>query len=439
MIEFKSHLQHADTLFRLLRHAKSRPEELRRFQDSKLRFLVASTYHRVPLYRSKFDAAGTRPEDIRGLDDLRLIPLTCKDEMRAADFSTQTASGTRRKDVFLRYTAGSTGEPAHIYRTAFEDHLLNQFRLRASRLLGECVGEVAVALLSPPGPTEAVSGRAMRALKTLLPGKRIVLNCLRAPDVIAEELIQLQPDIVRGLPGILAEIAALWPRSDPRVRNPRLLLTSGELLTPNLRHTIEAGFGAPVRNMYLCHEFNLLAWECPETSLMHVCDDSVIVEVLRDSSPVAEDEEGDVVVTGLHSYTAPFLRYGLGDTAVRGPDRCPCGAPFSTLKSIKGRQIDICVTPDGRKIHHWELIPMSFWDMPWFRRYQVVQKTPAHVVLRVIPNGEPPAEDLRKLEKGVLEKLGPTGSFDIEFVDEIAFANSGKHQSCRSEVGSESV
>jgi len=189
MFEFKSHLQHADTLIRLLRHAKSRPEELRRFQDSKLRFLVASAYHRVPFYRSKFDAAGT----------------------------------------------------------------------------------------------------------------------------------------------------------------------------------------------------------------------------------------------------------GLGDIAVRGPDRCPCGAPFSTLKSIKGRQMDTCVTPDGRKIHHWELIPMSFWDMPWFRRYQLVQKTPAHVVLRVIASGEPPAEDLRKLESGVLEKLGPTGTFDIEFVDEIAFANSGKHQACRSEVGSESV
>ena len=171
---------------------------------------------------------------------------------------------------------------------------------------------------------------------------------------------------------------------------------------------------------------------------MHVCDDNVIIEVLRDGSPVAEGEAGDVVVTGLHSYTAPFLRYGLSDIAVRGPDRCPCGAPFSTLKSIEGRVMDTCVTPDGRRLHHWELIPMSFWHMPWFRRYQLVQKTPAHVVLRVIASGEPPSDDIEKLKNGVLEKLGPGGSFDIEFVDEIAFSKSGKHQVCRSEVGSNS-
>jgi len=433
----KHYLQHADTLFRLLRHPHGRPEAIRRFRERKLRFLVNHAHENVPLYRKKFDAAGIQAKDIRSLDDLPLIPRTSKPEMRAAEFREQTASGTSRKQVLLRYTAGSTGEPAHIYRKPIEDHLLNQFRIRASRLLGQRPSDSVAVLRMLSGPTDHMNGLMTRAVKALLPGKRALLECLQPPEAIAANLVELQPDIIRSLPGILAEVAVLWPRSNPDVRNPRQLMTSGEPLTPNLRRSIEEGFEAPVHNVYMSHEFNLLAWECPETGLMHVCDDNVIVEVLRDGSPVPEGESGDVVVTGLHSYTAPLIRYELGDIAVRGPDRCPCGAPFSTLESIRGRTMDMCVLPDGRRLHHWDLIPLSFWDMSWFRRYQMVQKAPDHVVLRVILNREPPAEDIERLERGILEKLTPGARFDFEPVDEMVIAESGKHRVCISEIESE--
>jgi phenylacetate-CoA ligase len=428
------YFQHADTLFRLQRHARGGPEAIRRFQERKLRFLVNHARENVPLYQNKFDAAGVRVKDIRGLDDLPLIPRTTKPEMRAAGFREQTASGTSRKEVLLRYTAGSTGEPAHIYRKPVEDHLLNQFRIRASRLLGERPNDSVAVLRMLSGPTDHMNGLMIRAVKALLPGKRALLECLRPPEAIASDLVELQPDIIRSLPGILAEVAVLWPRSNPDVRNPRQLLASGEPLTPNLRRSIEEGFGAPVHNAYMSHEFNLLAWECPETGLMHVCDDNVIVEVLRDGSPAATGESGDVVVTGLHSYTAPLIRYELGDIAVRGPDRCPCGAPFSTLDSIRGRTMDMCVLPDGRRLHHWDLIPLGFWDMSWFRRYQLVQKSPVHFVLRLVLDREPPAEDIEQLEKAICERLGPQGRFEFEFTDEIAVAQTGKHYVCRSEV-----
>jgi len=434
MTGLKYYLQHADTLFRLHFNAGAKPERIRRFQERKLRFLLNHAYRRVPLYRRKFDAAGIRPGDIRGLDDLHCVPRTAKAEMRLADFAAQTVKGTSRDDVWLRYTAGSTGEPAHIYRRPIEDHLLNQFRIRASRLLGQRMSDSVAVLRMLSGPTEHANGLAIRVLKALLARKQTLLDCFQPPEVLSSQLADLQPDIVRSLPGILAEVAVHWPRSNPGVRNPRHLMASGEPMTPNLRRTIEEGFGAPVYNAYPSHEFNLMAWECPHTGLMHVCDDNVIIEVLKDGSPVAKGESGDVVVTGLHSYTAPFIRYELGDIAVRGPRPCPCGAPFSTLESIRGRTMDFCVTPDGYKLHHWELIPLCFWDMSWFQRYQLLQKAPDHVVLRVVLNREPPAEDIERLEQGMREKLGPQARCDVEAVDEMIVTKSGKHRVCISEL-----
>jgi phenylacetate-coenzyme A ligase PaaK-like adenylate-forming protein len=62
-------------------------------------------------------------------------------------------------------------------------------------------------------------------------------------------------------------------------------LCGAERLTPPLRRRIETGFNAVVRDFYGCHECNLVAWECPESGLLHTSDDSVIVEVLRDGRP----------------------------------------------------------------------------------------------------------------------------------------------------------
>jgi phenylacetate-CoA ligase len=283
-------------------------------------------------------------------------------------------------------------------------------------------------------PTERKKSWMTQTIKALLPGQETVLDCFQPPDEIIAQLIKIKPKIIRGLPGILAEVISHRPRSDPDFFPPRFLIASGEPMTPNLRRTIQAGFEAAVYNAYRSHEFNLLAWECPETGLMHVCDDNVIIEVLRDGSPVPEGESGDVVVTGLHSYTAPFIRYELGDIAVRGPVQCPCGAPFTTLKSIRGRSMDTCVTPDGRRIHHWELIPIFFWDMSWYQRYQLVQKAPDHVVLRVILNREPPAEDIARLKDVISQKLGPQARCDVQAVDEMIVAKSGKHRVCISET-----
>ena len=179
---------------------------------------------------------------------------------------------------------------------------------------------------------------------------------------------------------------------------------------------------------------NLVAWECLQTGDLHLCDDGAIVEVLRDGRPAEPGESGDVVVTNLHAYASPYLRYELGDRAVAGEARCRCGAPFATIRGVQGRAMDSLVLPSGRVMHHWELIPMSFWDMPWHRQYQLVQETPDRIVLRVVTEAEPPAADVERLRRAVLEKMGPGASFRIERIDEIERARSGKWRVCISRV-----
>jgi phenylacetate-CoA ligase len=428
-------VEHLHTLAGLWRHPHSSRGRLVRFQSRKLRVLVDHAYRRVPLYRRLFDDAGVRPGDVRSASDLVRLPITTKAEMRRRPVEDLLADGVRAERLILRYTTGSTGEPARIRRTEFEDHLLNAFRIRARRLAGERLRDRTLAIISRGVPTDRKVHSRKRLMEALGVLRSATLDCLQPIEDLARAVRRFAPDVLAGYPAVISEIAGVWPDVRGVTGHPRLVFAGGETMTPAMRRRIERGFQARVVDVYGSHEFNLIGWECAVTGDWHLCDDSVVVEVVRDGRPVAAGETGDVVVTGLHTYAAPFIRYDLGDVATRGDQTCRCGAPFSTLRNLRGRRMDYCVLPDGRKMHHWELIPMSFWDMPWHRRYQLVQEARERFVLRVIADDRPPADDLAALTAAIGATLGPGAAFRIDLVDDLAFPATGKHQLCRSELG----
>ena len=57
-------------------------EQLRAFQDSRLRDIVRRVYESVPFYRHKMQKLGITPADIRGIVDIELLPFTEKQDLR---------------------------------------------------------------------------------------------------------------------------------------------------------------------------------------------------------------------------------------------------------------------------------------------------------------------------------------------------------------------
>jgi phenylacetate-CoA ligase len=179
-----------------------------------------------------------------------------------------------------------------------------------------------------------------------------------------------------------------------------------------------------------------MAWECRHSGDLHTCDDGVLVEVLRDGRPVEAGERGEVVVTNLHAYAMPFIRYRIGDLATRGAP-CGCGAPFATVGEIQGRMIDYFPLPDGRLLHPYEIIGRLVWGPgQWMRQYQLVQERRDRVVLYVVAE-EPPGGRLEELDRTVRPILGAGVEFDVQVVGRIPFETTGKLRPSRSLVHSE--
>lgn len=122
-------------------------DELRTLQLRRLQWTVRHAYENVPLYRAKFDAAGVAPDDIRSLDDLRLLPFTTKDDLRSTypfGMFAVPMSEVRR----IHASSGTTGRPTVVGYTQgdldrWADLVGRSLRAAGCRPAGRCTTRTA--------------------------------------------------------------------------------------------------------------------------------------------------------------------------------------------------------------------------------------------------------------------------------------------------------
>ena len=255
------------------------------------------------------------------------------------------------------------------------------------------------------------------------------LDSIRDVAQLLLEVDRIKPDVLAGYPGVLSQISRQLP-DFPELRiRPRFVVAGGEPMTGPMRRQIVRGFAAPVYDMYGSNEFNLLGWQCPAKGQMHICEDSVVLEILRDGMAVNEGEQGEVVVTGLLSKTMPFIRYRTGDLAIKGAEVCGCGQPFSTLDAIQGRTADYLRLPDGRLVHPFAMTaPLYEEGDGWIDQHQVAQIALDRIVLRLKVRRPATRDELGRLIAAG-ETLCRPARFEIQFVDQIEPHPSGKVRS----------
>jgi phenylacetate-CoA ligase len=419
------------------RHARATRAELRAWQDARLRRLVLHAYETVPFYRRLFDRQRLHPRHIRGAVDLELIPTTDKAMMLREDPGALLARGLDPGALLTVRTSGSSGEPFTVRRAWLEDKLQYLLRLRTFRAFGVRPRDriVVVGVGGRPESGDAkLIGRSLRALG--LHQKQLV-DGLQEPARLAVELRDARPDVVIGLPGMLDRLTGPELADVIAHVRPRLVVIGGEVATPAMRLRIREAFAAPLYETYASHECPLIAWECRHSGQLHTCDDGVLVEVLQDERPAEPGERGEVVLTNLHAYAMPFLRYRIGDLAARA-DGCGCGVPFGSIGEIQGRMLDWFPLPDGRLLHPYEIVKRLVWGpREWLRQYQLVQERRDRVVLYAVTDGPAPAGRLEEIGQAVRPLLGAAVEFEVRVVERIPVESTGKLRPSRSLVHSE--
>ena len=187
---------------------------------------------------------------------------------------------------------------------------------------------------------------------------------------------------------------------------------------------IQRVFGAPVHNTYGCREVMLIAAECGHGPGLHANADHLHVELGDPVEPRDATGPREVLVTDLHNFGMPLMRYANGDIATAHPQACPCGRGLPLLSSIDGRRMDALRTPEGRFVG--EYLEYLVFDTPGIQRFQAVQhRLDAIDVTLVRGEGFAPGA-LDRLRERFQQVCGDSTQLHFHYADDIPLTRTGK-------------
>ena len=172
----------------------------------------------------------------------------------------------------------------------------------------------------------------------------------------------------------------------------------------------------------------LIASECEKHDGLHINAENLIVEIVKEDGTYAkEGETGRIIVTDLHNYGMPFIRYEIGDIAVFTGRKCSCGRGLPVIEDVVGRSLDMIKTPEG-KIVPGEFFPHLMKEFKEIIKFQVVQKTLEDLQIKMVTTTELSDGSRRRLDREVRRVLGNKINVSYERVDDIPLTSTGKYR-----------
>ncbi len=345
------------------------PRELHRIQGEKLARLIRHAWKTVPYYRDLFASSGLSPGDIREGHGLGIIPITTKRTLQNLALEEKISAGTDIRRCKTSATSGTTGMPLTIYTRRQDTTMMNFSWARAYLASG----------MKPWSKIAVFVGRSDTNAHTswyeyLGLWQKHEISAWQDPDDWIRELRAFKPNVIAGYVMTLRLLAeAIQTKGIDDIR-PQLIFHSSAILDDSSRRLLQAVFRAPVIDFYGADEAGCIAWECPRCAAYHLNTDLVVVETSVNGRPAGPGEEGEVLVTSLHSYAMPFIRYALGDVAVLSAKVPLCGRGFLLMEKIWGRTDDLIILKNGRKISPHPIYH-CLDPVPGIHRWRVVQKT----------------------------------------------------------------
>lgn len=422
---------------RLLRRLDRAPAaEMERLREDRLEKLLRHAYATTDHYREVLGDCGVVRDGKVDLGRFDRIPILTKDVVRERGEQLRSRALPAGRRAYRNRTGGSTGQPVQYWQDSHYWDVNVATKLHHFETLGKAIGEPELKVWGSDRDLLLETGTLKSRAQNALYNRRIVTcGALGAAEVagIVAELNRFRPKLLWGYVDGLYTVAQHVARAGREVHRPVAVLAAGGTLLPPMREAIARAFGAPVANFYGSREMGDMACECREAAGLHVSSNSHRVEVLdADGRPVV-DADGELVVTSLHNYAMPFVRYRIGDRGRLSGAPCPCGRPHQLLGSVSGRSMEAFVRRDGAVISPIYLITAvgGLVEPALVRRVQFVQEDHERITVRMVTAEDAGPAELDRHRERIRAKLravmGPGCEVGFEEVRDIERTASGKY------------
>lgn len=298
---------------------------------------------RAPHYAQAL--ASISPGDMKTLDDIRRLPFTTKEDLRA-NMPYGFLAVPRSQVVRMHYSSGTTGVATAIYHTAQD-----------VRWWSECVARGLIGMgVTPEDVFQNMMGYGLFTGGLGLHYAAELVGCMTIPASSGNTqrqvhlMQQFDTTVVHILPSYAMRVVhycqenGIDPANDLKIR---VAVLGAEPHTENMRRRIEEALGCKVYNCYGLSEMcgPGVAMECQEQDGLHLREDHYLAEIIDPQTlePVAPGEEGELVLTTLNRQANPLLRYRTRDITRLVDEPCACGREHRRIGRIVGRSDDMFI------------------------------------------------------------------------------------------------
>jgi len=415
-------------------------KKINQIQLNQLKRLLKFASESVPYYKNSNDK---KLLNIASFDDFKKLPLLTRSDVQKEGGNLNSTNLPKNQVCTSSVvSSGSTGRPVRVNVTNFTqfnwhaftlfEHLWHGRELKSKLAIIRRIMSDGIAM-PPEGKYINSWGPSTDILYDT--GPSVVLNIRASIDEQIEWLIREEPSVLLTYPSNLYALAKRFIEMGISLKKLKDLRTFGEVVTESTRKICNDAWGLKINDIYSSQEVGYIAFQCPENNTYHVQPENVLVEILNDDGQdCLPGEIGKVVITALHNYATPLIRYVLGDYAEVGSE-CRCGRKTQSLNRILGRSRNMMVLPNGKI--KWPLIGTIFDGSETYttvQQYQVVQKKPDKIEVLIVVPEKLNNSDEALLKNRIQTSLGHPFNIDIVYTDKIERSKGGKYEDFISEV-----
>lgn len=321
--------------------------ELQKLQTIRLRKTVKFAYENVPMYKKRFDEAGIKPKDIKGLEDLHKLPFTVKNDLRD-HYPYGILAHPLRDIVRFHSSSGTTGIPTVVSYTKKDIDTWSSIMARGIACAGGTPDDlVQVAYgyglftggLGLHYGVEALGAAAIPAGGGITPTKKQI-----------SVLVDMKSTIICCTPSYAlylaeeAKNAGLDPLKDFHLK---IGIFGAEPWSESTRKKIEQNLGLKAIDIYGLSEIfgPGVGMECQQQNGLHIWADHFIMETIDPGTGkvLPPGSKGELVFTTLTRDAMPLLRYRTRDISQVDESPCQCGRTHPRMMRIQGRSDDMLI------------------------------------------------------------------------------------------------
>jgi phenylacetate-CoA ligase len=404
------------------------------WQKVQLRNLLNHVTQRSALWRSRISRTDADLSSLRILtrQDLRTQVDLEGPLLQAADgFSTRAHS-----------TSGSSGMPVNFYVSNVNSHH-NFIRSLAQYFMeGRDLSHNRTVIREADAPIkDGISVKKEKSwigsLGSLIKsGEKKYIEYYNLSRKDCHKLVQeLKKDDVGYLiagPAIMGVISSSFNLRFLKAAKTAMWVPLGAKPDSKLREAF-TDLAIPVRATYSSEEVGMIGAECCECSgYYHVATSNVVVEVVDRRFEIDGMSVGKVLVTHLHSYATPFIRYDLGDLACLRAT-CPCGHDGPTIYNLEGRESSVIKRRDGR-LSQFFIRGKELQALADFTEYRMRQTAFDKIVIDFGGRSELKADEVAMVKAFLKERAGPEFDIEVNACEQIDWGQSRKRPGFRCEI-----